>query len=821
MQFTEAQDRRQQDATSQTAVHLRSIAQSTAVRDLTQLSLPEIDQVVEQVAQVVPAGNLPGMILSGLARLPGRKLPANILHRDVNLLFRAASRTADRLVYGAFFAGPAAILWGYQNLLKLAGKDPEQAFPEGTWQFYVDYALRDDTARHTNETHGFDTALIRHQINLSPADRITAWAMTAIHCLRQYPALLENEWRERVYTSLLKEITSQQTDAAHYANLYRRWELQRPYRRGQDAGSLTYAEYRRMKFNRFLEEATQALSSEARYDWLERIYALQEHDLPAYQRQMSILAYLEPGPFGETRTPYSWEQAKIGLIHNGRYYLIPVCVPGSQQPVEVDTLREQVAAILVALLEIPAYPLQPLARLKRSALAELQNTWSGNLARDRAALREAAILINNDPVSPPSIGAHPSIHTPLSELRQAERGLGDHPLTIFDTGRTFIFDQSHIFFDGTWGAALAEILTNEALSWAAYLSQRPPVVPGDPPVALDLRLTPQEIHAVERAPQVSIEVGAENERVNVKAILALRKLFKRRNDLIQLTVNDILILYRAIHAHTYRPSTDLLDSLQDLAEIPEARQAALAALEAIGASRAANPAILIPVDASRRMPRDRLYPMTFEVPIVELDLLALHGGALQALDAYRRASSQRDAAYAEFDQLQRQYLATLAGFGNVLSKAKEIALSGESAGTSTIKLLAHLPTPLQRMLEAVPGKIDLLNDLIKGREVFSNIGAVAPGSTLVRFTTAKDDNEKKTLAWGVLTDAKGIMHLSLRDFRPHVRLLDEAGQRHVAVQMAQEYLDVYAQGLNEFVSDLHRITVFSRETRFQDTKYEH
>ncbi|MEE8390451.1 MAG: hypothetical protein V3S14_06595, partial [Anaerolineae bacterium] len=70
-------------------------------------------------------------------------------------------------------------------MLKLAGKDPDDAFPEGTWQFYVDYALREDTARHANETHGFDTALNQHQIHLSAVDRITAWTMAAIHCLHQ------------------------------------------------------------------------------------------------------------------------------------------------------------------------------------------------------------------------------------------------------------------------------------------------------------------------------------------------------------------------------------------------------------------------------------------------------------------------------------------------------------------------------------------------------------------------------------------------------------------------------------------------------------
>jgi hypothetical protein len=184
---------------------------------------------------------------------------------------------------------------------------------------------------------------------------------------------------------------------------------------------------------------------------------------------------------------------------------------------------------------------------------------------------------------------------------------------------------------------------------------------------------------------------------------------------------------------------------------------------------------------------------------------------MRALDAYEDGGGA--ARYDEFNRLQREFLSTLAGFGDVLSKAKEIALVGQSTGVGAIKLLAHMPAPLQRLLDQVPGHFDVLNDVIKGREVFSNVGAVAPTSTLTRFITAKDDNEKKTLAWGVITDAAGNMRLSLRDFRPHVGLLVKAGCKDVAVRVAQDYVDGYARGLNRFVADLQRIALASRETR--------
>jgi hypothetical protein len=113
--------------------------------------------------------------------------------RDIDLLFKGVEQVLDHAASGAFFAGPAAVIWGYQNLLKLAGKSPEDAFPRGTWQFYVDYALREDTARHACETRGFDTLLIQHGIKLSHVDHVTAWVITAMQTLQEYNDLLQKD----------------------------------------------------------------------------------------------------------------------------------------------------------------------------------------------------------------------------------------------------------------------------------------------------------------------------------------------------------------------------------------------------------------------------------------------------------------------------------------------------------------------------------------------------------------------------------------------------------------------------------------------------
>jgi hypothetical protein len=184
-----------------------------------------------------------------------------------------------------------------------------------------------------------------------------------------------------------------------------------------------------------------------------------------------------------------------------------------------------------------------------------------------------------------------------------------------------------------------------------------------------------------------------------------------------------------------------------------------------------------------------------------------------ALTAYKTSNGKaRSARYTEFDEMQRTYLAALAGFGEILSRYIENALQGQSTSVGAIKMVAHLPVPVQRLLDKVPHHLDMLNDLIKGREVFSNVGAVVLTSTLTRFITAKDDNERKTLVWGVITDAKGTMRISLRDFRPHVGLFEALGRQDLSLRIVEDYLESYTHGLNKFIAELHRITMSSRET---------
>ncbi len=787
-----------------TGNNLRQIAYSPQMRQLSHLSLPEVNDLVDVVAKVAPAGNVPGLILNGLARLSGRHPPADVVKRDVNLLFKGVEKALDKAVYGAFFAGPAAIIWGYQNLLKLSGKDVENTFPEGVWQFYVDYAMREDTARHANETHGFDTLLKKYQVQLPLVDRTTAWVMACIQALHQYHEWLANEWRERTYTHLLQTLTADQPDADQYAKIYAKWLPHIPYQRGADVDpSQNYAAYRRRAFDHFLAEQMRGVKPALRREWVRRIQAANS-DLLAYQQQLSILAYLEPDAYGETRQPISIEQAHVGVIYQDRYYLIPACIPGTMQPNEVTAVRAQIAAFMSQPVAKSSVQLTRLALLKRSALADIRDGFNSTLAESLAALRCAPILINTD---------QRPFHLPLADIRQAERGLGSHPLSIFDTGQTFVFDQSHIFFDGAWGTALAEILTNEALAWAFYLRSLPPAQPGVATIKpLSLPFANADRRLVEQSPKVTPEVSVETKAVKLAEILSLRKQFKQRSDLLRLTVNDLLILYRAIHHVSYQLSPNLLVELEKLGQERRWATAVKTTLATLQNDHTASPAIVIPVDATRHVPRERLYPLILEAPLAELDLLQLHAQTMQALKAYEQGTGDRSTAYAQFNAYQQRYLAALAGFGEVMHTAKQTALRGEAVSVRTVKLLAHMPQPLQRLLDQIPSRFDVLNDLIKGREVFSNVVAVARSSSLSRFITAKDDNEKKELAWGVLTDASGTMMISLRDFRPHVAALLTSGHKRLATDIAQHYLDTYAHGLNDYVRDLQHITRRSRET---------
>jgi len=734
---------------------------------------------------VLPASTLHNLIAAGRTHLSFRTMPTvDNDHAPIRLAQRIRP-ILDTTTYRAFFVLPATVLAAYQRLLKLIGKNLDTAFPDGTWQFYVEYGLREDSARHACETTGFDAAIRAEGLNLNESDELAAWAAAAIWLLHHYDLLLANEWHEH---TRLKHLAEQLSDD----RVITRWLRAKPYRvpAGQDED---FIDYRRAAFNAF---CSAELSRVNRYrceriekTWHNRQAVDRRNDgLTAYQRQMSILASLEPTEHADLRVPIPPDQLRLAVIRNGHYYLIKI----GQSP-SLTRLRSVCAAILADEPAVsPAALDDVLCVARRADQPALRRLLPNDTQADLERLRAAPIILNWDQADSSS---------KLADIRKGKRGIGDHAMTVFRGTTSTVFDLSHIFFDGPWGMATAEIFTSQAIRFARQLSGLPPIHTHARVACLKLQASP-ELAAVRTVP-LPVEVSAETTLARLDLIQQARCNLRQYHRKLNLTVNDILLLHRTMFGQMYRPSAELTRALVRLAASPDlaTRQASSMALNTLHESRHTNPALLIPMDASGVNPRERIFPTTFRAPFHHL--LTYHQKALEHLDAATVLNRKR--AYLRFHRARHVYFAKLRAFGQLMNAFKEVALRGESISTATIKLLAGLPRRIQRLLDGLPNYIDVLNEVIKGQEVFSNVGQVAATSSLTRFNTAKDDNEKKTLAWGVITDAEGNLRLSLRDARPHVGALINCGQQELAAQITQEYLDAYALSLNTFVEELSRI----------------
>lgn len=769
-----------------TAISLRRYLDTTD--QLTHLSLPELQSLADEIARIVPAGNVPTMISVGLANLRERVVPVQETRRNLALLMQGMQAFVDKVKYSAIFGGPAAILAAYHMLLRLSGKDPIKSFPEGTWQFYVEFGLREDTAWHACETVGFQQALQRLSTPLEPADELAAWIMAAAWLLQRYPDLLTCEWTERVQLRAISE-------AIGDPRLTERWLKTRPYSAPSDALEDTFIAYRRQAFERFCAQALEGASRQQRraYEraWQDRnAVAERQAALQAYINQMDIRAALTPSEYNDTRTPIPLDQLHIGVIVRKRYYLIPLAVAASDH-------ARAVAAELLALK--PIVPVATLDRALRTARRSQQPALRRSLPESaRQALeqlRTAPILINWDLAK---------AENRLTDIRSGQRGIGDHALTVFRTAQSNVFDLSHIFFDAANGMAIAEILTGQAVRFARALAARRPARQaaehGTGYVALTLEtpstLTPAKLKKIQCSPEVSAETTA----VRLELIQDVRRSLLKRSEKLRLTVNDLLLLYRTVFNPLYKPDQAILEAIMALSEQRDKNtQAALQLIiKALDAMRQTNPALLIPIDATPLSPHERIFPTTFRNPMP--NIYEKHRQTYQAFRMLERRALGVSASEAQAMRLE--YLGMLQKFGEILLAYKDVTMRGESLSTNTIRLLGGLPPAIQRLLDSLPSHFDMLNDTIKGQEVFSNIGQVAATSSLRRFNTAKDDNEKKTLAWGIMTDASGVLHISLRDFRPHVAALSAIGRLDLAQLMAQDLLDKFAHGFNTFMEEL-------------------
>ena len=150
----------------------------TSLVDLTHLAPDAVRELKQELSEIFPASNLPAFLLQGLIQLDDRALKQDRVIADLRVLFRGSKQIG---LYSTFLAAPALVLHGYQRLLALAGKDIDSAFPDGPWQFYTQFGLREDAARHCVETTGFG----RVTVGASEIDAATCWVYAALRTDRK------------------------------------------------------------------------------------------------------------------------------------------------------------------------------------------------------------------------------------------------------------------------------------------------------------------------------------------------------------------------------------------------------------------------------------------------------------------------------------------------------------------------------------------------------------------------------------------------------------------------------------------------------------
>ncbi len=854
----------------------------TSLVSLTSLNLDTVQTLKQEIARIFPASNLPAFLLQGLLQVQDRTIEPERVHADLTVLFRSSKQIGTYSI----LAVPALAIHGYQHLLMLAGKHVDSAFPDGSWQFYTAFGLREDAARHCVETTGFHNA-VSNAAELSAA---TCWVYTAMRTLLAYDDLLAAEWHEQTLFQSLRHVLREHARATlpkrfafwrkkpadneqelasqvaalwadyHLEGLETEWHKQKPFVGPPDEPTGDYVRYRRACFERYIDTALHAVPPALRAALTEHQATLAAGEVPAFQNQLTLLMSLHSDTYRDRRVLLPIQRACVALVVQGHYYLLDACardktghllVYGSRQdadnrgvplpltghedgtlrdryertiqidrsgkvwadadllgrlrPPALPVVKQHVRAILQQARQQPAAPVDPehlpvdmlLARTLRYHQQGLRSLLNPASQEAVERLRDAPIVLNWD--------THNGSHS-LGDIRRTRRGCGDHSLTIIRTSRSMVFDMSHMSFDGAWGAALSEMMTAQASALYAQVARTRPG--GSAEVrALAFTGTRAFWHAAyDASVGGAVEVSAETSAIDLAAITRLRGRLQK----IQLapTVNDLLLLGRCIHAATYEPGSAAQRALQEIENLPDGAALREQIDATLAEQRTINPALMIPMDASRVDPRLRIYPATFRNPLPELVQHINHCAQLVA-----RLRRNPDAAqHTLFEHERRTLYHELHTFGILLQTLRQVTMRGESFSLASLRLLAHLPEPLQHLVSMIPQKIDMLNEIVKGREVFSNIGRVRSDSSITRFFSSRDDGETKLLVWGIMTDAQGQLVVTLRDFRPHVAVLDAQQRRDLAHTLAQDYLDTYAATVNSAIQNIQRIFGYKQTT---------
>lgn len=783
---------------------------------------------------------LAGLLRSGWTLLGARRVQP----KDGRGRQRGA-KLSNRLLYILLIVLPAIVLEIYQRLRTLLTKKPRH-HPQGAWQFYLETGLREDMAHHTNETTGFQASRLPDATEL---DELTAWVMAVIQFLWHYDDLMATIWDEAVLLRLVNEAARQSglENDERFQRLMRQWEVQRPY--GAPLNG-TYADVRRAAFVDFISSRLEALPADLLDDVLAEHATLAATERQNYQRQMSLLATLDPARYQDHKTGIPLWNVRIGLIVNGHYYLIdvvdhnqagkpiiyspngeqitlrfnedgtPFDPTGERLELKNDQFRRVSDNQVVGYLDmapasrikwqlreilqgVPDYEIPVDAEAVDMLLVESVRTEQKQLVAllhkttqaSLHALRNVPIIINWD--------ERPAELSTLANLRRAQRGVGSHALTIMRTASSFLFDMHHVFFDGTWAMAIAEVLTNTASMWrtrcmSIYPSRTFPLKP------LSMLPTPAFLESARSKRQIP-EISAETTIYDISSIMTLRRMLAKTGTL--LTVNDLLVTTRIFHAAHYNPSPKVSEKIKDLskaASSPAERHAIAAINRSLERGRLINPALLIPVDASPTDPAERIFPITFRN--LADNLVWIWDDTWEAYQAYRRIeppdTPEGIAAFQQFALKRTLLVGNLRAFSYILDANKQVALRGDSIEVAILNLLVGLPSWLQHQLKQIVENSTVLNEIVRGDEVYSNVGRVVQGSSIRRFMTAKDDGNTKALAWGIMSDDDGRLYITMRDFRPHVRPLVKAGHIDLARDMAQDYVNTYTSDLIGLVARL-------------------
>lgn len=783
------------------------------------------------------AGTLYGLIQSGLTLIRSRRIRPRTKGEGRSLWL---ANLGDQLVYIVLIAIPAVVLSAYQNIrYRLTGDSP--GFSVGTWQFYLQFGLREDLAHHTNETTGYDA---NRPTEATDLDDLTAWIMTVIQFLWGYEDLMGVIWDEWVTLRLVAE-AAEETGLSReslFVNILRQWELARPYSAPLNG---TYADVRRGAFEQFITPRLNALPNNVRAAVSAQFQTLAAARRDLFEKQMSLLNRTVPGQYSDTIEPIPLWDAWIGLVLGGQYHLISVvarddngvpvaygpggkrwaikvvngvpCSPSGEKLVlhGVQLFRQEdqewmgyldmasasyVKGQLKTILDGANADLAPGSRAVDILLAEAPRRDQRHLRRLLPQKTQASLkMLTHTPIIV-NWDTKPR-NASLAQLRRGQRGIGDHALTIMRSDKSMIFDQSHIFFDGTWAMAMAEVLTTAAVQWCKRCIT---IAPAEAPALKPLRLegSPSFISTALPKQQVP-EVSAETTIYDISTVFSLRERLQKTGT--RLTVNDLLVITRIFHAAHYRPSAATqkkIDEFREAARNPAEKKAIAAIEKSLQTGRLLNPALLIPVDASFVEPHERIFPITFR-NLAE-NLVWIWDDTWESYQAYRRIeppdTPEGIAALKAFALKRTSLIGNMRAFSYILAANKAVAMRGESVNISVLQHISHLPLWLQRLLNTIPEQLPVLNEVVKGDEVYSNVGRVAKGSSITRFMSAKDDGNTKVLVWGVMTDDSNRLIITMRDFRPHVRPLIEAGHLDLAQTLAQDYVVTYTFDLMGLVA---------------------